>query len=286
MKNSGKKALSSILVFTMMTSLVACGEEEKEATKNSNKKADTTTIESVIETPIETSESESEIPPVTDKPNQTLPSDVNISETSETTEQPQPGKYTYTVYEGTEYEETFTLDVNIDKYFYIVDKTGNRFFDLPRLCKDLGGYIIYDRLGKQVANDDHSGRYLSYFNEDKNMVTYINFECSTSNVDCYSKIDIRFATPSNDNYYDYEDIFEQYEYYQSFCSFKQPTLYAYIDGLYDYSYGLSYDGIVVLTWIMSSTQANLGHNPFFYTSWENNCSTLYGKGVMEYALPF
>ena len=285
-----KKLISTVLVLSMMLSAVACSKEtSKETSKKSKSDSTTTTKESVVEDTLLTEESETEATQVTSEPNQTLPSDVNISETSETTEQPQPGKYTYTVYEGTEYEETFTLDVNIDEYFYVAEGNGERYFDLPRLCKELG-YTIYDRFNKPIPDGDHTGEYISFTKDDLNIQIDLNRMSVDMNPEYFSDIQVHFFTASRDNsYYDYDDdsIEGNFEYYNAnvhFC--QQKDRYAYIDGVNDYLYGLSYDGIVVLTYTLSFANNTPGINPFFQTSWQNTCFRVEGKKLVNYDLPF
>ena len=283
-----KKIVSTVLVFALMLSAAACSKEtSKETSKKSKSDSTTTTKESVVEDTLLTEESETEATQVTSEPNQTLPSDVNISETSETTEQPQPGKYTYTVYEGTEYEETFTLDVNIDEYFYVAEGNGERYFDLPRLCKELG-FTIYDRFNKPIPDGDNSGEYISFTKDDLNVRVDLNRMSADMNPDYFSDIQVRFfASSSDDSYYDYESVKGEYEYYDSnihFC--QQKDRYAYIDGVNDYLYGLSYDGIVVLTYTLSSIEKNPGKNPYYCTAWQDSCSRLEAKQLMNYDLPF
>ena len=286
MKQVKKFAVIGIVIAMLLT-LVACGEETKETKKKTEPAETETSISENREPTLTTETSETEATQVTSEPNQTLPSDVNISETSETTEQPQPGKYTYTVYEGTQYEETFTLDVNIDEYFYVAEGNGERYFDLPRLCYDLGCFYIQGSDGNPLPIDggDHSGQVISYYDENLDMNIQIRPEGKTSNK-CYSQITVQFLSSSFDRYYD-DSIFEQYEYYDANVDFKgNQERYARIDGLNHYSIGLSYDNIVVLVYTMNFLKDNPGKNPFYYTSWQNSCSGLDGEYYMGYDLPF
>lgn len=289
MKQVFKKFAVIGIVVAMLLTLVACGEETKETKKKTEPTETETSISENREPTLTTETSETEATQVTSEPNQTLPSDVNISETSETTEQPQPGKYTYTVYEGTQYEETFTLDVNIDEYFYVAEGNGERYFDLPRLCKELG-YTIYDRFNKPIPDGNHSGSYISFSNDNLNVQIDLNRMSAVMNPDYFSDIQICFFTPSGDSsYYDYNDesikgFFEYYNANIHFC--KQESRYAYIDGVDDYLYGLSYDGFIVLAYTLSFAKTTPGINPFFQTSWQNTCFRVEGKELVNYDLPF
>lgn len=278
-----KKIISAVLIVAMMLSAVACGKENsKETSKKSKSDSTSTTKESVVEDTLLTEESETEATQVTSEPNQTLPSDVNISETSETTEQPQPGKYTYTVYEGTEYEETFTLDVNIDEYFYVAEGNGERYFDLPRLCKELGLDIICGKFDSLLPEGEHSGEAILFRDESRGMCIRI-MPFMKNGRDCYEYFEVQFFTPSEENYYKKDEIAGQFQYYTSVAVFKSSDLYAYIDGLNGYSKGLSYDGIVILTYCMEYIRENPGENPFYYTGWDGSTNS---SDSLRYDLPY
>ena len=283
-----KKIISTVLVFAMMLSAVACSKEtSKETSKKSKSDSTPTTKESVVEDTLLTEESETEATQVTSEPNQTLPSDANISETSETTEQPQPGKYTYTVYKDTYCETTFSLDYDIDEYIYTYEN-GNKFLDFPRLCEDLG-YTIYGPSGKPMpepAESDFDGKYVSFFDENRNMEVRIAFTPNHSfDHEQIEEIHMSFYDAEGNSYYSFDDIKGQEEYYCSTAIFSEHVIDCYIDGIWSFDYGLSNDDIVVLVYMMSFAKDECGKNPFFYTDFSNTCSVGITAGTKGYRLP-
>ncbi|MBO4687050.1 MAG: hypothetical protein J5636_00920 [Clostridiales bacterium] len=280
MKNSVRKTLASAFAFTMMMSLVACGEDESETSRKLQKKDNTsTTIESVIETPVETKEPESYAPSETDEPNLTLPSDANITETTETTTEPVDG-YTYVVYEGTEYETTFTLSVNIDDYISSVETSEYLKFDLRQLSKDLG-WTLWHQYGEPASEETSNGYLLTYLDETNNIETMFNFTNEPYDDNQLYTCSVHFYTPSLEkDFYDEGDISGQPEYYNSIIKMSRHDCVYFLSGIKG-TPQVSRDDIVIIAYIMTFVKDDPGKNPLYFTSLQNKCST--GNG--DFKLP-
>ena len=143
--------------------------------------------------------------------NTVVPTDP-IAEVSPETSVTDDGLYVYTVYPGTAYEQTFTMDINIDDYL----RGGT--FDLPKLFVDLGwtiygedcmptyNYYSYLTAATKVENGIEMQFYSNTINPEEEQLT------------CF---DLKFVKPhaqgepyyETEPYYSIEDCNGNYELY-------------------------------------------------------------------------
>ena len=142
-----KRIISSVLAACLILSVTACNNGSTGSTNRTTKSGET---QDVVES--------SDIEP--DKTTETSAEDA-VAATD------QSGKYTYTVYAGTEYETTLSMDVNIDDYIVEIKGIDSPYFRVSVLQKDLGWF------GNGDPNYDWSripSLYSSYVYGDTQMV--------------------------------------------------------------------------------------------------------------------
>ena len=201
-----------------------------------------------------------------------------IAEVSCETEVTADGKHSYTIYTGTEYEETFVLDTNIDDYIH------SGHFDLPHLLLDKGWKLV-DRDGNPVKYTDDtkvSGAYI-VFND---IETHFDFTGISGNQ--LLMFSLEYKVPGS-SYFDTEDYYRNdpdirgnYEHYMPLVSFMDHDIEYIVDGFgYDgwgeLSEGLSYSDIVIVTYAVeyASKAENSGKNPFYVTGMKGSESLWY-----------
>ena len=211
------------------------------------------------------------------------PTDPIASVSAETTVT-DDGLYQYTIYPGTDYEQTFTMNVDIGHYIH------NGCFDMPRLCKDLGWYL-YDKDGMQTYNTNQ------YISEAARVDNGIEMQINTNTISPPThqlcSLSIFFAKPHNagtsifdsEEYYDNKDNAGNFELYEADVHFGEHDIEYVVEGFGvlgsgDPEYGFSYSDIVVVTYVLSfySDSNNAGKNPFYYTAmdgWEGSGCTMF-----------
>ncbi len=195
------------------------------------------------------------------------------------------GLYQYTIYPGTDYEQTFTMNVDIDQYIH------NGSFDMPGLCKDLG-WSLYDKDGMPTYNTDQ------YISEAARVDNGIEMKIISNTISAPThqlcSLTISFGKPheagtsifDSDKYYDNKDNYSgKYELYEADVHFGEHDIEYVAEGFGvlgsgDPEYGFSYSDIVVVTYVLSfySDSNNAGKNPFYYTTmegWEGYGCTMF-----------
>jgi hypothetical protein len=127
-----KKVVIATLVIALCAPFVACSNQHDDRTD------------------LTTRTTESELKPGLSEPNQTINtmSPDQTTESAGTTESSvaQTGKYTYTVYAGTQYETTLSMDINID---------------------DIGMAWVIDKKNGIVFHNGGTGKYNCYLGIDR-----------------------------------------------------------------------------------------------------------------------
>ncbi|MBE7069453.1 MAG: hypothetical protein E7386_03015 [Ruminococcaceae bacterium] len=258
-----KKTILSALLITTMLFLSACNSSAASTTKGSEGPG-----KSTIETTNEANETSKQ------------------SENEKGTTPANSGKYTYTVYAGTQYETTLTMDVNIDDY--LVDKgEGVLFFRIDQMAKDLGWYLNGDPNFDGLS----SVYYRSYVYGDTQMVyTCGDIYSGSNNPTGYPQIGsftYHLAPISN---YDAdartkEEIQSSEKNYGISVTFSQHSdslCYSMVNS--GTRVGVSRDDIVVLTYVLSSAVSHPGENPFYGTNLAKAKSSVADRYIL-YTLP-
>lgn len=208
-----------------------------------------------------------------------------IAEVSAETSITSDGLYVYTVYPGTDFEQKFEMNINIDDYL-----SGSQF-DLPRLCKDLG-WDLYDSDG--MPTNDTSKYIAAAARVDNGVETVFSFFATYLPTHQICNLTLEYKKPhaagagiyDTEKYYNDDDRYRNYELYDSMVGFGEHEInYVVtgfgIDGFGELSYGLSYSDIVMVVYALSfaSDSSNSGKNPFYYTTMEGKeslwCTMIY-----------
>ena len=208
-----------------------------------------------------------------------------IAEVSCETSKTADSLYVYTIYSGTEYEQTFTMDVNIDDYIR------NGQFDLPGFLTERG-WTMYDSEGMPTTDvNSHIGSASITNNGIETQFSFISTFIPTKQI-CDFSIEYRKPHASgtsiydSEHYYDDNDRRGNFEIYDPMVAFDDHEIdYVVtgfgIDGFNEPTYGLSYSDIVILVYALDfvSDSNNSGKNPFYYTTMEGKeslwCSVVY-----------
>lgn len=253
--NSLIKVVSVMVVVSLCASIVtACNGNGQEDDR----------------TDFTTRETETQTKSTIDEPNQTI-NTVDPTETATPTEStPAPaGKYTYTVYAGTEYETTLSMDVNIDDYVLNVEGKTVPFFSVGKLWADLGW------LKNGNPNDDESNvflyasyaysdaqmvwRYGDRYSSKDNPVGYVqlcSFMYHKAPLDNYEAS----ANPSNSN----ND--SDYGIYVTFSQHSDDL--CYYTFFPESTVAISRDDAIIIAYVLSSAISRPGENPFVGTNLE------------------
>ena len=218
-----------------------------------------------------TRETETGLMPNVSEPNQTI-NTVDPTETATATESTlaPAGKYTYTVYAGTEYETTLSMDVNIDDYVMAVEGSDSPYFNVRILMKDLGW------LGNGDPNYDWSripDLYSSYVYDDAQMVWRYG-DCYSDKNNPVGKYQLcsfiyhkapldnyeASANPSNTN-----DP-SKYGIYVTFSQHSDDLCYA--TNFPKSSASISREDAIIIAYVLSSAISRPGENPFVGTNLE------------------
>lgn len=265
-----KKLLSAVLVTTMLF-LSACNSTATSTTKANNEPG---------KTEAETTADASEI---------TTSSESDKGATSDPS-----GKYTYTVYEGTEYETKLTLNVNIDDYVLNVEGKKLPFFSIGKLWEELG-YLVDGKYKPSEFDWTTSPVYETYIYGDTQMVfrfngPYPNKDESTGYSQMYS-FDYHLAPISNfeANARTDEEIATSKTsglYCGITVHFRQhpKDICYYTSGCNGYTETLSREDAIIITYVLSSAITRPGENPFVGTNLEKALS-MSGTSYITYTLP-
>lgn len=269
--NSLFKVVAMMVIVSLCASLVtACNQKDDR-------------------TDFTTRETETQFQPGVDEPNQTI-NTVDPTETATSTEStPAPaGKYTYTVYAGTEYETTLSMDVNIDDYLINYDDEKVPFFSIGNLKEKLG------YLSNGDPNFDSSKQsllYSTYIYGDTQMVwrSGDNYQ-DTNNPSGYPQMysfNYHLA-PVGDyeaNARTDEEIQSSYANYGiivQFCQHPDDICYYTVNG--GKPVGISRDDAIIIAYVLSSAITRPGENPFAGTNLEKTLALNSGR-YLTYVLP-
>ena len=202
-------------------------------------------------------------------------------ETSKTSD----GLYVYTIYSGTEYEQTFTMDINIDDYI----KNGQ--FDLPGFLKERG-WTLYDSDG--MPTTDVNSYIASASITNNGIETQFSFFSTFVPTRQICDFELEYKKPHANGksiydcepYYNDEDRRGNPELYDTTVYFDEHDIdYVVIgfgiDGFNEPTYGLSYSDIVIMVYALdfASDSNNSGKNPFYSTTMNGRetymCCTIY-----------
>lgn len=257
-----KKLLSAVLVTTMLF-LSACNSTASSTTKANNEPG---------------------------KPEAETSADA--SETTKTSESdkgatPDPaGKYTYTIYAGTEYETTLSMDVNIDDYITEKPNLSTPFFSYALLAEDLGWLPNGDK------NSDKQPYFYSYPYGDTQMVwrnadgAYPNANNPSGYPQIYG-FDYHLAPISN---YEAsarttEEIATSHLNYGIIVQFRQhPDAICYHTVQNSSRVGVSKDDVIIMAYVLSSAITRPGENPFVGTNLEK-AQSMNSDKYLTYTLP-
>lgn len=195
-----------------------------------------------------------------------------IAEVSCETSKTADGQYVYTIYSGTEYEQTFTMDVNIDDYI----KNGQ--FDLPGFLKERG-WTLYDSDG--MPTTDVNSYIASASITNNGIETVFSFFSTFVPTHQICDFELEYKKPhkngaslyDSEYYYSDEDRRDNPELYDTTVYFDEHEIdYVVvgfgIDGFDEPTYGLSYSDIVIMVYALdfASDSNNSGKNPFYSTT--------------------
>lgn len=262
--NSLIKVVSVMVIVSLCASLVtACNGQKDDRTDFT-----TRTTETVYD-------------PNISEPNQTIDtmSPDKTTETAGSTTAP-TGKYTYTVYAGTEYETTLSMDINIDDYLIDSGKK-SPFFSTGYICDTLGWTMEGDPL-----------MYFAYIYGDTQMVLrYDGVFGSADNPSGYEQLyGFSYHLAPIDNYLANAKTSDEiktsdlnYGIYVTFCQHSDSLCY-YTAGDKERASGISRDDAIIIAYVLSSAITRPGENPFVGTNLEK-AITGQSDAYITYTLP-
>lgn len=246
--NSLIKVISIVMAASLCASLVtACNQKDDR-------------------TDFTTRTTESELKPGLSEPNQTIDtmSPDQTTETAGSTTAP-TGKYTYTVYAGTEYETTLSMDINIDDYL-IDNGEKSPFFSTGYICNNLGWTMNGDPF-----------MYFAYIYGDTQMVLrYDGVFGSADNPSGFEQLyGFSYHLAPIDDYLADARTSEEiktsdanYGIYVTFCQHSDSLCY-HTGGDKGRASGISRDDAIIIAYVLSSAITRPGENPFVGTNLEN-----------------
>lgn len=268
--NSLIKVISIVMAASLCASLVTACNQKDDRTDFT-----TRTTETVYD-------------PDISEPNQTIDtmSPDQTTETAGSTTAP-TGKYTYTVYAGTEYETTLSMDVNIDDY--LVDKgKAVPFFQIGQLKKDLGWVNNGD---PNFDSSTQSIIYSAYIYGDTQMVWRDgDVYQSTDNPSGYPQLysfNYHLAPISNyeANARSYEEVHSSHSNYGIIVQFSPHSDdICYYTTINNSRTGISRDDAIIIAYVLSSAISRPGENPFIGTNLEN-AQSMNSDYYLSYTLP-
>ena len=240
-----KKLLSAVLVTTMLF-LSACNSATTSTTKNTEEPG-----KSAAATTKEANE--------TTKP----------SESKKGTSPNPAGKYSYTVYAGTEYETTLSMDINIDDYL-IDNEQKSLFFSTGAICQNIG----WAKNGNPTWDSKSTFMYYAYIYGDTQMVfRYDEPFGSKDNPSGFAQL-YGFSyhlAPIDDHLADAKTSEEirtsdlNYGIYVTFRAHSDSLCY-HTAGYQGRASGISRDDAILIAYLLSSAVTHPGVNPFVGTN--------------------
>lgn len=264
-----KKKLLSAVLITSMLFLSACNSTASSTTKANNEPDKTT-----AETSADASET-------------TMASESDKGATPDST-----GKYTYTVYAGTEYETKLTVNVNIDDYLIKYEDEKVPFFSIGKVKSDLGWLSNGD---PKFDSSKDTLFYSAYFYDDKTQMVWRsgdNYTGKTANDNPSGYPQIYsfnyHLAPISDyeaNARTDEEIASSYKNYGIIVQFvHHPQDICYYTVNRGKAVGISRDDAIIIAWVVSSAINQPGENPFVGTNLEKTLALNSGR-YLTYVLP-
>jgi hypothetical protein len=273
-----KKVVIATLVIALCAPFVACSNQHDDRTDFTTRATESAYDPSIKE-PDQTINTMS--------PDQTTETPADTTETSVAPNQ--TGKYTYTVYAGTEYETTLSMDVNIDDYLISVNWTDKPFFSQGMLAENLGWYDNGD------PNNDWGSIpmvYCTYLYEDNTMMVFScgdNYSDSSNAVGYPQMGSFTYHLAPMSDYdadarskEEIQSSEKNYGIYVTFGQHSSDLCYTTINNGNKVS--ISRDDAIVLAYIFSSAISKPGENPFYGTNLEKAKTSVADRYIM-YTLP-
>ena len=258
-----KRIISTILATCLLFAVTACNNDNQPTTT--------------------TRTTESELKPGLSEPNQTI----DTMTPDKTTETAAPtGKYTYTIYAGTEYETTLSMDINIDDYL-IENGEKSPFFSTGYLCENLG----WNMNGDPNFDGKDPLIYYAYVYGDTQMVfRYEDTFGSADNPSGFAQL-YGFSchlAPINDYLADArtsEEIKISDANYGIYITFGQhsDSLCYHTAGNKGIASGISRDDAILIAYVFASAITRPGENPFVGTNLANAVAR--SNDYLIYTLP-
>ena len=269
-----KKVVLVTLVIALCAPFVACSNQHDDRTD------------------FTTRATESELKPGLSEPNQTINtmSPDQTTESAGTTESSvaQTGKYTYTVYAGTQYETTLSMDINIDDYLINVNWTDLPFFSIGKLYSALG-YL--ENGDPNFDSENQVCTYAAYLYDNSQMVWCDGDNYSDSNnVTGYPQMGsfTYHLAPLSDYNADArskEEIQASEKNYGIYVTFGQHSAdLCYLTTNNGDRAALSRDDAIIIAYVLSSAISHPGENPFYGTNLEKAITSVADRYIM-YTLP-
>ena len=263
-----KRIISTILATCLVVAVAACNNDNQPTTT--------------------TRTTESELKPGLSEPNQTIDT-MSPDQTTETesSSSVQTGKYTYTVYAGTEYETTLSMDINIDDYL-IDNGEKSPFFSTGYICKNLG----WTKNGNPTWDGDATFMYYAYIYGDTQMVLrYDGVFGSADNPSGFEQLyGFSYHLAPIDDYLADARTSEEiktsdanYGIYVTFCQHSDSLCY-HTGGDKGRASGISRDDAIIIAYVLSSAITRPGENPFVGTNLEK-AITGQSDAYITYTLP-
>lgn len=242
-----RKVISIVVIVSMLMSLVGC--KKAAATSESNG-----TSEGAVTVPESSSDSSA-------ANGSTEPAGSELSESEATTAAPVSGAYTYTVYGDIQ----LSMDVNVDDYIFTNENNGCTFFKIAQLAYDCG-WLGNDQYSSIDNNnpDTYGPDYYVFHSGDLSMQLSLGhytdeYVPGTENGQ-FNYISLAFNNSEGEDYYNYDESSNdplhrglecQFEKHYDNCDYRLVG-----EGWY-----LSYDDIVILSYIFWAESENPGVNP-------------------------
>ena len=275
-----KKLLSTVLIVCLALSAIACNNTKNE--------------ESTDTTDFTTRETETQITPDFSEPNQSIASSVATTETetssSETAAPTQSGAYTYEAY-----GYQFSMDVNLEDYYFTDVRNGVDAFDLYYLARDYGWRP--HRANGNTSYDDNMSMVDWYeydFGDGKVVVIYVGVDGSSNNPTGFSQVSsigytFRNYPITNGVAWGYDgDTSNSNPLYRystfSFPNHSSGSEWISLYGGPSASGSLSREDVIILAYLITTGPQHPGENPIYYSDFAN--SEYYSGSAGNYTLPY
>lgn len=269
-----KKVVLVTLVIALCAPFVACSNQHDDRTDLTTRTTETVYEPSIVE------------------PDQTINtmSPDQTTESAGTTESSvaQTGKYTYTVYAGTQYETTLSMDINVDDYLIDVSWTDLPYFSIGKLETALG----YLKNGDpNFDSQKQKCTYATYLYDDAQMVWCDGDNYSdSSNSTGYPQMGsfTYHLAPLSDYNADArskEEIQASEKYYGIYVTFGQHSAdLCYLTANNGDRVAISRDDAIIIAYVLSSAISHPGENPFYGTNLEKAITSVSDRYI-SYTLP-